>query len=712
MRPRHLALVVIDGPSQRSGAGWRAKAPGLCGRPSARKGLDDLKECIRLNSELCLMKPARLLSNGLHVHGHKLHLRLHSAVVATLLSAAAQAQRADDNAVTTATDAFGTVVGTQTIGLYSATNARGFSPAQAENLRIEGLYFDQQTTQSNPFIFRQTQMRVGIAAQSYAFPAPSGIADMTPRTPGDKAGISTVLIRGPLQVASAELDAQYPLIDKLLSVGVILAAGHDFDYNYALRSNRRAISILARLRPSPVAEIVPFIGYIHNTEWRLTPSVYADGIHPLPSFDEQHLPTQTWTQWRWNELTAGIIARVAISDTWSVRSGLFRSRQEEYRNYNDLLLGLSPDGTAQHVMDVSPGRVLGSYSGDLRVVQHTSSKYHQHELALSVRGRRVDRRYGGDSVTDLGTASIYDHGPSVPEPAQVFSQQSLDQVRQTAAGINDIERWSHASLSVGTMLTDYTRTNTSADSTGGRQHKTATLPTISFTVNPTSRTTLYGSYIRGLEDSPLAPAAAVNRGEAPPATPTWQVDGGIAVTLPSQLRLLLGGFKVHKVYFNLDAATVYRNLGDISTEGMESSATWSGSNGLTIIAGGVWLRPEVGRHIAEQGGASGDVPIGPVPGTANVNMDFAPKNWRGWGTSLQWTWWSSRVETNDDRYRLPAYSTVNIGIRYLSKVFGHPWSARLDIGNVTNTPGLTLSSVYTAAPQLPRNYTLTLAADL
>jgi iron complex outermembrane recepter protein len=614
--------------------------------------------------------------------------------------------------VTSATDAFGTVVGTQTMGLYSATNARGFSPEQAENLRIEGLYFDQQTAQSNPFIFSQTRMRVGIAAQSYAFPSPSGIADLTLRTPGDKAGLSTVLIRGPLQVASAEIDAQYPVIDKLLSVGVILAAGHDFDYNYALRSNRRAISVLARLRPSAAAEIVPFVGYIHNTEWRLTPAVYADGIHPLPSFDEQHLPTQTWTQWRWNELTAGIIARVALSDTWSVRSGLFRSRQEEYRNYNDLLLGLAPDGTAQHVMDVSPGRVLGSYSGDLRLVQHTGSKAHQHELALSVRGRHVERIYGGDSVTDLGTASIFDKGPSVTEPLRVFSRQGLDRVRQTAVGINDFERWSQGSVSLGTMLTQYTRTNTSTDSSSSQQRKTATLPTVSFTINPTSRTTFYGSYTRGLEDSPLAPAAAVNRGETPSATPTWQVDGGIAVTLPSQVRLLLGGFKVHKTYFDLDAADFYRNLGDISTEGVESSATWSDSNGLTVIVGGVWLRPEVGRQFAALGGASGTVPIGPVPGTANLNMDFAPKNWRGWGTSLQWTWWSSRVETSDDRYRLPAYSTVNMDIRYLSKVSGHPWSARFDIGNVTNTPGLTLSSVYTATPQLPRNYTLTLAVDL
>jgi iron complex outermembrane recepter protein len=54
-------------------------------------------------------------------------------------------QRAGENAVTAAQDAFGTSIGFQNVGLYSATDARGFSPQQAGNLRIAGLYFDQQT---------------------------------------------------------------------------------------------------------------------------------------------------------------------------------------------------------------------------------------------------------------------------------------------------------------------------------------------------------------------------------------------------------------------------------------------------------------------------------------------------------------------------------------------------------------------------------------
>src|SRR5580700_396256 len=123
------------------------------------------------------------------------------------------AQRADENAVTAAQDAFGTSIGFQTVGLYSANEARGFSPQQAGNLRIEGLYFDQQTWVTSDCMVRETTMRVGIAAQSYSFPAPTGIADLNLRTPGDKTLVSAVLTRGPFDAAAADLEAQIPLTD-------------------------------------------------------------------------------------------------------------------------------------------------------------------------------------------------------------------------------------------------------------------------------------------------------------------------------------------------------------------------------------------------------------------------------------------------------------------------------------------------------------------
>jgi len=632
---------------------------------------------------------------------------LASAVTTSL----AHAQRANENAVTAASDAFGTVVGTQTIGLYSPTNARGFSPEQAENIRIEGLYFDQETSSIDPYLFSATDMRVGITAQSYAFPSPSGIADLSLRMPGDSSGASIVLVRGPLSGLSAEIDTHYPVVEHSLSVGLNLAAAQDFDYNYALTSIRQAISLLLRWRPAPGTEIIPFYAYIYNTEHDETPLVFSDGTHPLPLFNEQRLPIQSWTTWGWTQITAGVIANVAIAGPWSLRAGLFRSETKTAQNFDDLLLGPMLDGIAHHVMDVTPAVTQGSYSGDLRLMRSVTNDTHQHELTLALRGRLVDRDYGGDSVSDLGSISIY-RNVSLPEPPLLFSDKSRDKVRQSGIGLNYTERWKQrATLSLGILMTHYDRKVTTPNLPTTSEHTAVALPTLSFTATPSRNVAIYGSYTRGLEDSMYAPPAAVNRGEPPPATPTWQVDGGIRIVLPRRLQLLVGGFKVQKNYFNLDATDRYTEIGNISTQGVESSVTFTGLEGLTVVAGAVWLRPEVQRQVPELGG-NGPVPVGPVPRTVNVNVDYAPRNWQGWGTSLQWTSLSSRVETSDDRYRLPPLRTLNIGVRYLFKPNKRSFSARLDVGNVTNARGLTLTSYYLVTPQLLRNYMVTLAADL
>ena len=634
------------------------------------------------------------------------------AVTAALLFAVpASAQRAQDNAVIAASDAFGTVVGNQTIGLYSPTNARGFNPTQAENVRIEGLYFDLQTSSVDPYLFKGTDMRVGISAQGYAFPSPSGIADLTLRTPGDTAATSVVLDRGPLSEYSVEADTQYPLIEDSVSVGLNVGAARNFDFDYALESARRAISLVARIRPNANTEIIPFYGYVHNFEREQTPSVYSDRVHPLPLFDEQHLPTQNWTTWGWNQSTGGLIAKVATTGPWSVRAGLFRSEQHEAQNFYDLWLDMNDQGIADHIIDVAPAHTATSYSGDLQVTRAVSNDTHRRELTFDVRGRRVTRAYGGDSITELGMISLHDYA-RFAKPTLVFSDQSRDRVQQTGVGINYGEHWNHlASLNLGLLWTHYSRTLHTPDLPSSSESTNKLLPTVSFAVNALKGVTFYGSYTRGLEDSENAPSDAVNRGEPPPATPTWQLDGGIRAAFRPDLQLLIGAFKVHKSYFSLDTNDRYTRVGDISARGIEGSVTWTGLEGLTIVAGAVWLRPEVTRRIAEQGG-TGAVPVGPVPRTIDINIDYAPVYWKGWGATVQWESFSSRVQTGDDLYRLPPLNTTNLGVRYLFKAFNREFSARLDVANATNATGLTLTSSYVAVPQLPRNYTFTFTADL
>ena len=79
-----------------------------------------------------------------------------AAVAFACASSAAHGQaRSDENAVTQAEDAFGFSVGRESLGIYNAGNARGFSPVAAGNLRIDGLYFDQTSDFPAPSLIRR-----------------------------------------------------------------------------------------------------------------------------------------------------------------------------------------------------------------------------------------------------------------------------------------------------------------------------------------------------------------------------------------------------------------------------------------------------------------------------------------------------------------------------------------------------------------------------
>src|SRR5437868_5099632 len=119
-----------------------------------------------------LMSAPRVLSG--------LVTRARLTTVALLLGSVAlntaRAQHASDDPVASASDAFGLTLGLEKIGLYSPGFVRGFSPQTAGNVRIEGLYFDQQGPLSKRVV-DGSSIRVGVSEVGYTFPAPTGIVD-------------------------------------------------------------------------------------------------------------------------------------------------------------------------------------------------------------------------------------------------------------------------------------------------------------------------------------------------------------------------------------------------------------------------------------------------------------------------------------------------------------------------------------------------------
>jgi iron complex outermembrane receptor protein len=625
----------------------------------------------------------------------------------------ALAQRADENAVTAAQDAFGTTVGTQTVGLYSPEDARGFSPHQAGNVRIEGLYFDQQTWNTGDCMVRETTMRVGIAAQSYSFPAPTGIVDLSLRTPGDKTLYSAFLTRGPFESATVDLEAQLPLGS---TFGVDLCAGYrkNFQEDVFRKSNAEVFGTTFRWHPLANTEVIPFWSYVGGAAQRIVPVVYTDGTIPLPDFRTRDLGVQDYTTWGWNQTNLGVIVKSVLGDHWALAAGVFHSRENDpnaYDPYLDLLpkqTPLSPQ-TADSVMDVAPAFTNESTSGEVRLSRLFGHGSHQQQLQFAVRGRTVEREFGGDSITDLGTIPLTSQA-QFPQPDLAFTPLNHDSTRQLDFGVTFEETWQgKGSFAIGLLNDHYRRTVKMPSGATDTDETSPWLLNMRLAINAGGTLIFYGSYVQGLEDSAVAPTSADNRNEPPPATRTWQVDGGVRYAPSTRMQLILGAFEIHKPYFNTDANNLYQQLGQLQYRGLETSLSYN-DNGLTVLVGGVFIQPQVQRSIPEPG-ATGDVPLGPVPLTLTANLDYAPPQWGPWRASLQLNRLSPRVATTDNAIDLPALTTAAAGVRYHWTLRARPWTLRLDAFNLTDARGLHLSSLESVLPEEGRRFMLTLVTD-
>lgn len=627
------------------------------------------------------------------------------------MSAASHAwaqQHAQDNAVTVADDAFGTSVGLQNVGLYSQNDARGFDPQQAGNLRIEGLYFDQQAFITNPCMVRETAMRIGIAAQAYSFPSPTGIADFSLRVPGEEQTFSALASHGPFATTTVQLEAQIPLKPKELAVD--LCGG--YDWNSGIDFFRRDGSSIfgTTVRWSPVERTVftPFFSYMVGGGHQSLPAVYTDGTDPLPQFRLRDLATQTWATMGWRSTTYGTVIKSEWTDRWQFTAGAFHSKENDPWEFEPYLQ-LNPNGTADSVMDVSPPQTADSTSGEARLTGLATSGVRRQQLDLAIRGRTVNRTYGGDDIIDFGTVTLQDPA-QFAQPPLVFTPRSDDRIRQLDVGATYEERWQGiGSAAIGVLKDNYRRT-TDVPTLGSSTYRTTPwLFNGRLTFGDGGPLLYYGSYTQGLEGSALAPVNAVNRGEPPAASRTWQVDSGIKYVPNPKLRMILGAFEIHKPYLNLDAENVYGPLGQLKYSGMESSLSYANA-GLTILAGGVWIRPQLSLDVAQPG--MGSEPLGPVPLTLTADVDYAPAAWGPWAASLDWKWLSSRDATSNDQQKLPVLATIAAGVRYQLKLGGKSATLRLDGFNLTNTQGLHISPLYQILPEQVRRFSATLAVDL
>jgi len=607
-------------------------------------------------------------------------------LVMAALYTSARGQHASDNPVASADDAFGLTLGLESIGMYGPGGVRGFNPQVAGNVRINGLYFDQQGGLSNRVVEGST-IRIGVSEIGYAFPAPTGIVDYDLRHPGNGTPSATVVASaGPFEAHGLSVDGNLPLMGRQLQVPL----GASFQVstqtpiaaNPGYTSNVLNFGATPQWAPNDRWTFRAIIDWQQTRNAKTLPFVFTAGDFLPPETPRRYLG-QNWAEGRSLSENFGGTVTAQLSERWSLAAGLFRSISDNPVSFSDLYVNTQPNGLADHQLIGYPDQSVASTSGEARLTGRFPVGSWRHDLVVLARGRDTLAFYGGSDTVDAGPALI-GQGLQVPEPAFHFSGRTSDRTELWSTGLAYRGRWDkRADLALGLQQEGYIKSVTPP---GGPQARLVEHPLRGYgqaSMALTGRLTAYLGYTQGLEDSGVAPVGAVNHGAILPAAKTWQVDSGVRYALSSDVKVIASIFQIEKPYFNTDTGGVDRELGMQRAKGVELSISGEVFKNLHLTAGGLFGEVRiVGPNLSAEG--VGPIAFGQPHFTSVINADYVLPKWPSLSADLTIFYFGDSPSSVDNSYQNPAQTIINFGGRYRFKILDSPATLRLQVQNATN----------------------------
>ena len=610
------------------------------------------------------------------------------AAVVTFQATTVSAQHASDNPISAADDAYGLTLGLESVGLYSPGLVRGFNPQSAGNVRIDGLYFDQQGALSNRVIEDST-IKVGVSEIGYAFPAPTGIVDYDLRHAGGDVPSATIIANvGPDEGRGVSIDGSLPLIgnELVLPMGVstqVSTQTPSYGPYPGYTSNITSIGATPLWSPNDKITVRAIVDWQQTNNAKTFPLYFTAGDFLPPAISKNYLG-QNWAEGRNVTMNLGGIVSAQLTKIWLLKAGFFRSTNDYPVSFADQYTDIQPNGHSEHLVVGYPDQNTASNSGEARLTGTFLSGDWRQQIIFMTRGRDTTARYGGEDVVGV-RPTVIGTLVELPEPNFVYSAPTNDHTELWSAGSAYHVDWrQRAEFEIGIQDENYRETVIAPDTpdSGMSAHLPRAYSNAAYALAP--QWTLYAGYTQGLENSGAAPNSAKNSGAVLPASKTWQIDSGIRYVVTPKFKIIAGVFELQKPYFNLDSNNIDRELGVQRAKGVELSIAGELAKYVHVNIGVLNGRVSIiGPNLAAK--KVGFVAVGQplLTYVANVNYDLPWVPAASLDASA--THFGTAPASIDNGVYSPAVTQVNLGGRYQFTAFGKKSSLRLQIQNLLAT---------------------------
>lgn len=617
--------------------------------------------------------------------------RIANLVVACLAAAPAAAQ---DNAVTSAVDAFGERAGIEQSGLYSESQVRGFDLNDSGAYRIDEAYFSR-TQALDDTALAGVSIRVGVNAARLAYPAPSGVVNYRLREAGP---VNEVRVGAGFR----DFGTRILQSDVSLRKGAFsLAGGVLWRQDWRLAQGNRGSGVGAGAvigwDVAPGHRLRAF-GSVNDREYDGDYAIIPAEAALPPNLKPLHNYSPDWARTVGTTTNLGVLYNGELYG-FTVDASAFRSIFV-LGNADNTLISVDGEGNAFATTLRTPKRTFKlANSGEIRLGRKFDTGDFEHHVTLSLRG--------GQSTTGLATSLAIPLGAfqlpgDPPEAAEVewSGMRGEDRVEQITASAGYALSWAdRLQLRFGAHRVRYDKEVLSTSGAQSRRVSESTHYNASAVFNLTERAALFGSWVTGLEESGSAPASATNREEVLPPGEAEQFELGMRYAPSPQLTLIAALFDVSKPSQGFRADGSFGLVGEVRHRGAEASITGRLNDRINIVAGGVYFDSEVTGPLVDAGlVGSEDVGVSQVAATASIEYRLSD----AWSLDTTLNYSGDRWVDTANTLSAPSVTTLSFGTRYQFAIGERPAALRVLASNLTGEEGYLAARSGLLSPVPPR----------
>ena len=575
---------------------------------------------------------------------------------------------------------------------------RGFEGTISENNRIDGLNVCM-TTAYPMEQFERIEVLNGLAGSLYGPSAPSGVFNLVLKRPTEKQyfelDVNNVSYGGARNNTYYHADLSGPLAHNFgYRVNLLFDNGQEWAPASSIKRDLASIALDWHGLPNTVVETNFSYYDLKEQGFPAGFSYASSSVNPATNI---HLPAALdptragyGQQWAGYELTTRTMsARVKhdFSEDWHLSAGFLD--QNASRNVFQVLNTLTDNsGNYKTTLGALPNANSTIFAVDSEFVDlngHLKTGPLTHDLFLGTNGhQRTSTTLRTVFATQtVGTANV-SNPVSFDEPVwnqkQGYYKSAV--IQQQALTFGDTISYKNWSL-IGTSSYSWLN-STSYNATGATTNKSNDSGAsfgVSITNKPVENLMVYLSYANSLQQGDIAPATAVNANQTMSPFRSTQYEAGAKLAL-AKVDLTSAIFRINRPYAFTGADNVFSNQGEQVNYGAELMATGDLTDRIKVFSGITVLNPKL--KDTDNANTNNKSIIGVPKVQANVYAEYRMPFITGLTPSLNVHYVDRRAGDAENSTWAKAYTTLDLGVRYATKMLGTDTTWRLTVNNVTD----------------------------